>query len=326
MTVAISTDVERAIAIGRDLNAWWTNVEASRAHVERFVLAPGFPGGDAVRGFFGEARAAGVTERYMGYSSDYCFDLAGGTPAEAPQAAAWLVDQAEEFALRYWLRSESWALPEPYDEISQPAERELAGFTNVMQAFKSRVDGTLGQFPEAIARVVVDLRELETTYEWITLRRLAQDLRVSMAVPGSSSVSMSAPLPASSTFALHSDLTVRRRLPGPGIIGEFGAAFSPIPPAGLRSLVRDVDFLQTGLRLQTLRVYDTGEVRLRTATIMRRATGPFEYFVKPLLSAHATHLRDQMLGTRGIWQQTSNWLDASSIPGWLLKQTYAPVL
>src|SRR5262249_24055688 len=75
--VTPATDVERAIAIGRDLNAWWTDVEAGRASVERFVLAPGFPGGDAVRGFFGDAREGGATERYMGYSSDYFFDLAG---------------------------------------------------------------------------------------------------------------------------------------------------------------------------------------------------------------------------------------------------------
>jgi len=321
--VILSADVERAIATGRDLSAWWTDVEAGRANVDRFVLAPGFPGGDAVDGFFGEARTGGATERYMGYACDYFFDLAGGTAIEAPQAAAWLVDQAEQFALRYWLRAEAWALPEPYEEISQTVERELAGFTNVMQAFKDRLDGALGMFPEVIARAIVDLRELETTYEWITLRRSARDLRVSMAVPGSSSLSMSAPIPASSTLGLHADLTIRRRLPGPGIIGEFGTGLSPIPPAGLRSLVGDFDFLQTGLRLQTLRVYDTGEIRLRTVTIMRRSMAPFEYFVRPLLCAHATHLRDQLLGTRGIWQQVSDWLDASSIPAWLLKDTHA---
>src|SRR5262249_33573914 len=151
---------------------------------EHFVLAPGFPGGDAVQGFFGEARAGGATERYMGYAAHYFFDLAGGTPADGPQAAAWLVDQAEEFALRYWLRSEAWALPEPYQEISRPPERELAGFSNLMQTFKSRVDGTMGEFPEAVAQAIVDLRALESTYEWITLRRSAPDLRVSMAVPG----------------------------------------------------------------------------------------------------------------------------------------------
>jgi len=316
-------DVERAIAIGRDLNAWWTDVDAGRASVERFVLMPGFPGGDAVRGFFGDARAGGATERYMGCACDYFFDLAGGTAADLPQSATWLVDQAEEFALRYWLRSEAWALPEPYEEISRPVEREVGGFKNLMQAFKSRVDGLLGQFPAAIARAIVDLRELETTYDWITLRRSSPDLRVAMAVPGSSNVSLSAPLPASCTLALHADFTVRRRLPGPGLIGEFGTGLSAVPPAGLRSLVRDFDFLQSGLRLQTLRVYDTGEVRLRTVTIMRRSPAALDYFVMPLLCAHATHLRDQMLGTRGIWQQSNNWLDASTIPHWLLKGTHA---
>jgi hypothetical protein len=56
---------------------------------------------------------------------------------------------------------------------------------------------------------------------------------------------------------------------------------------------------------------------------MRRSTAPFEYFVKPLLRDHAMHLRDQLLGTRGIWQQVSNWLDASSVPRWLQKESHA---
>jgi hypothetical protein len=323
MTVTPSADVERALAIGRDLSSWWTDVEAGLESVERFVLAPGFPGGDAVRGFFGDVRAGGSAERYMGYASDYFFDLAGGTAADRPEAAAWLVNQAEEFALRYWLRAEAWALPEPYVDMPRPVAPELAGFTNLMQAFKTRADGAVGRFPDAIARAIVDLRELETRYEWITLRRSARDLHVSLAVPGSSTLSVSAPLAASSTLALHADLTVRRRLPGPGIIGEFGAGFCPVPPAGLQSLVGDFGFLQTGLRRQTLRVYDTGEMRLRAVTIMRRWTAPLESVAKRLLRAHATHLRDQLLGTRDIWQQVSNWLDASSIPGWLLQDTHA---
>ena len=319
--MTLSTDVESAIATGRDLHAWWTDVEAGRATVERFVIAPGFPGGDAVSGFFGDVHVGGTTGRYMGYDAEYFFDRAGHTPPKARQAAQWLVDQTKMFALRYWLRAEAWALPEPYEKISRPADRDLAGYLNLMQAFKSRVDGAVGQFPEAVARAVIDLRELETTYEWITLSRSGSDLRVSLAVPGSARLSISAPFATSSTIALHADLTVNRRLPAPGI-AEFGAGFSPVPPAGVRSLVRNFDFLQTGLRLQTLRVHDDGQITLRTVTIMQRVTAPLDYFVKPLLCEHATLLRDKLLGTRCVWQQASNWLDESSIPLWLRKGTH----
>ena len=319
--VTSSADVERAIAIGRELKLWWMRVDAGRVNVERFQVAPEFQGGRAVSGFFGAVHTGGNTHDYMGYESEYFFDLAGHTPAEARQAAPWLVDQAEMFALRYWLRAEAWALPEPYEKISRPADRDLAGYLNLMQAFKSRVDGAVGQFPEAVARAVIDLRELETTYEWITLSRSGSDLRVSLAVPGSARLSISAPFATSSTIALHADLTVNRRLPAPGI-AEFGAGFSPVPPAGVRSLVRNFDFLQTGLRLQTLRVYVDGQITLRTVTIMRRVPAPLEYLVKPLLCEHATLLRDKLLGTRCVWQQASNWLDESSIPRWLRKGTH----
>jgi hypothetical protein len=320
--VTLSTDVESAIEAGRDLHAWWTDVDTGRAKVERFAIAPGFPGGNPVRGFFGDVHVGGTTGRYMGYDAEYFFDLAGHTSTKARQAARWLVRQTEMFALRYWLRSEAWALPEPYEKISRPADRDLAGYLNLMQAFKSRVDGVVGQFPEAVARAVIDLRELETTYEWITLSRSGADLRVSLAVPGSSSLSISAPFLTSSTLALHADLTVNRRLPARRILAEFGAGFSPIQPGGVRSLVRNFDFLQTGLRLQTLRVYVDGQITLRTVTIMRRVPAPLEYLVKPLLCEHATLLRDKLLGTRSVWQQASNWLDESSIPRWLRRGTH----
>jgi hypothetical protein len=319
--VTSSADVERAIAIGRELKLWWMRVDAGRVNVERFQVAPEFQGGRAVSGFFGAVHTGGNTHDYMGYESEYFFDLAGHTPAEARQAAPWLVDQAEMFALRYWLRSEAWALPEPYEEISRPADRDVGGYMNLMQAFKSR-NGTMGRFSDAEARAIVDLRELETTYQWITLSRSGSDLRVSLTLPGSSSLRISAPFATSSKLALHADLTVHRRLPAPGVLAEFGVGFSPIPPAGVGSLVMDFDFLQTGLRLQTLRVHDDGQITLQTVTIMRRVPAPLEYFVKPLLCEHATLLRDKLLGTRSIWQQASNWLDESSIPRWLRKGTH----
>lgn len=367
-----SSEVERALAVGRDLQAWWADVEAGKQAVQRFELAPAFPGGDAVSGFFGEARAGGTTDPYMGYVADYFFDFAGGTPAEVPHTTAWLTDQVEEFALRYWLRTDAWALPAPYTQIDRPpapslltfldmnatATQDMLGTTNVLRTYKRRQDGHLGEFgvfgvfPRASAHAIVDLRELDTLYAWITLERAARGLAVTLAVPWSSQLSLAMPLAESSVMALDAAAVVRQRRPSPGVLGEFGACLCPVPPSGSGLPPSGVDGLQTGLRRQTLRVLDTGEVRLRTVTIMQRCTSTLGRFAdagavaralqaflllkrsvsaaltaeqveRQVLTAHAIHLRDTLLGTRDVWQQVGDWLDAPSIPGWIAKGKHA---
>jgi len=361
MTIA-EPDVEHALAAGRDLQAWWTDVEAGKQSVERFELLPAFPGGNAVRGFFGDARAGGATDPYMGYSADYFFDLGGGATADGPQTAAWLTDQVEEFALRYWLRTDAWALPQPYPQVDPPtppawlkfldlnpsSKHDLVGMTNLLRTYKQRANGATGRFPDAVARAIVDLRELESTYEWITMERRARGLHVTIALPWGSGLSLSMPLALSEVQAMHADLTVRRRNPTPDILGEFGQAFCPVPPTGTATQADRLDSLQTGLRLQTLRVRANGEVRLKIVTIARRCPGAIRRFAdvsaltrtaqalltmsrsagpaptseqveQHLLSTHAIHLRDTLLGTRTVWQQVTDWCDPAAIPAWIVE-------
>ena len=355
-------NVERAIAEGRDLLTWWTGVEAGTHSLDRFDLVPAFPGGDAVRGFFADVRAGGGTNPYMGYSADYFFDLGGGAEIDAPHTAAWLTDQVEQFALRYWLRADAWALPQPYPLVDPPtpppwlkfldvnpsSKPDLVGMANVMRTFKRRADRTTGQFTDAVGREIVDLRELETTYEWITMERLAQGLHVTVALPWGSGLSVSTPLASSEILAMHADLTIRRRKPESAVLGEFGQAFCPVPPAGTVPQSDRLDILQSGLRVQTLRVRNTGEVRLITVTILRRCAGalqPFsdwsaltrttralltmsrpagpaptpEQMERHLLCSHAIHLRDTLLGTRNVWQQVPDWCDSAAIPAWIVE-------
>lgn len=326
-----AAEVERSLAVGRELKAWWSEVDGGRLPVERFALLPAFPGGDAVRGFSGDARLGGTTVQLMGYSADYFFDR-GGSPGTVAQAADWLADQAEEFAMRYWLRAEAWALPQPYGRLDAPqpppflrfldlrprASPELCGMANLLRSFKRRRDGVVGDFPAASAREIVDLRTLETTYEWVTIEREALDLAVTYRVPGSSGLSISFPISSATTSALSADLTVRQRHPRPGVVGEFGAGFCATPAPSGNSADGSRDGLHTGLRLQTLRVLDTAEVRVRMVTIVSRSPRSAQAD-KQVLSAHAIHLRDALLGTRAVWQQVNDWRDPARIPEWIVK-------
>jgi hypothetical protein len=164
----------------------------------------------------------------------------------------------------------------------------------------------------------VDRRELETTSEWITIEGAALDLAVTYRGPGSSALSVSLPVPSATTSVLSSDLTVRQRHARPGVVGEFGAGFCPTAAPAANPSHGSGDGLHSGLRLQTLRVLDTAEVRVRTVTIMHRP-GQIAQTEKQVLSAHAIHLRDALLGTRAVWQQVNDWCDSARIPDWIVK-------
>jgi hypothetical protein len=221
---------------------------------------------------------------------------------------------------------------------------------NLQRAYKLRETGQTGEFPEADARAIIDLRELETRYEWIILERLLLDLGITLAAGGANSASLTIPMPTARQLVLSSDLCVRQRQPCDGVIGEFGVGFAPMPVPGDGPVIRAMNSIHPGLRLQTLRVRNTAEVRLRTVTILARPDTALKALINPvawglgladkvtagisarlmpgtasdqveryLLSAHAIRLRDSLLGTRAAWQEVRDWLDPAGIPEWIRK-------
>jgi hypothetical protein len=215
---------------------------------------------------------------------------------------------------------------------------------NVQRTYKLRGTGQIGEFPASEGHAIIDLRELESRYEWVTLERHPLDFNVTMAV-GDTGLGLAVPFHGAGRMVLSSDLTVRLSHPLPGVTGEFGPGFATMKPGPGISL--GPISTPPGLRFQTLRVLDTGEVRLHTVTIMARNPGILKFFLNPIawgkdvayritvgrflsmptaeeveryiLSAHAIRLRDGLLGTRAAWQQVRDWLDPAGIPAWIEK-------
>ncbi|HBL29375.1 MAG TPA: hypothetical protein DD490_21290, partial [Acidobacteria bacterium] len=154
-------DVEAALAQARDLKAWWLRVEAGEEPVERFDLYPAVPGSEPVWGFFGTAPVQGANVPVMGDVIDDFFDRPRVPAAQQKQAARWMLEQVEEFALHYWLRAEASALPQPYPELGHASAapylswlglcfrqgQGFSGYGNVQRLFKRRSGGRVGTFP-----------------------------------------------------------------------------------------------------------------------------------------------------------------------------------
>jgi hypothetical protein len=218
----------------------------------------------------------------MGDVVDDFFDQPRVPPAKQQQAARWMCEQVEEFALHYWLRVETSALPEPYPELGHgtaapwlnwlslcfPTDQEFSGSWNVQRLFKLRSNGQVGEFPLLERPAIIDLRELATTYEWITLDTTEFDFNITIGGARDESPSFVLPLTTTVHSVTSADLTVNRRDPGPGTLGAFGAGFGLIRAANPGVLAVAPDMIQPGLRLQFLRVLATGEVRFRGIMIM----------------------------------------------------------
>lgn len=280
-----AAQIETALAQAQDLKAWWQNVEAGRAPAERFQLSPAYPGMAPIWGFFATAPVQGQAVAVMGDVGDYFFDRPRVPRLSQERAAEWMAGQVEEFALRYWLRVQAWALPLPYPEIGHlPAPTylqllslcnpagppELSGMGSVQRYYKLRAGGRIGEFPPGDRRAIVDLRELGKTYDWITLDTRLFDFDLNVSVGGDYSLDLAVPLGVTVHNVMNADLIVNQRQPYPGTRGAFGIGFGMMrdPAGGVISY--GPGKVQPGLGLQYLRVLDSGEVRLRVVTIMAR--------------------------------------------------------
>lgn len=321
-------DVETALAQARDLRVWWSRVEAGTERIERFALYPAVPGSEPVWGFFGEAPVQGRNVPVMGDVVDDFFDQPRVPPAQQRQAARWMLEQVEEFALHYWLRAEASAQPEPYPELGHaqaapylswlslcfPQDQEFSGARNLQHLFKLRASGQIGAFPLRNRTAVIDLRELDRTYEWITLDTTDFDFNITIGGASDEAPSLVIPLTTTVHCVMSADLIVNQRAPAAGTLAAFGPGCGLISAARRGVLSIAPEMIRPGLRLQSLRVLETGEVRFRGVMIMPRPERIASFSVlAPDVWLGA--LDFMTLGaTRGVTQPLKRALDRLPVP------------
>lgn len=281
-----SADAESALKGALALKSWWASVENGSTPVDFFELVAEYPGASAARGFFAEVQINGEQVPVMGHTGDYFFDRTQGTSDEIAENAGAMVDQAREFALGYWLRVQAWAQPQPYPELGRlqppvllrglsmapPLDPELSGMANLLRHYKLRETGEVGWFPRESAQAIIDVRELQDKYEWITIARSLLNFDLSLSFGPDQSLSLSAPLNTVMHLVLSSGLTVNELAPGPGTLGVFGTGCAFMAQTGTAPVAFGPDRLSPGLQLAVLRVLESGEIRLQTVTIMARPT------------------------------------------------------
>jgi hypothetical protein len=119
-----------------------------------------------------------------------------------------MLEQVKEFTLHYWMRNQVVVLPEPYPELGHPSpapflhelswcappDVEFAGSGELQRSYKLRENGQVGEFSTKDRTAIIDLRELETKYEWIRIESPVFDFNVHVALAGSDLPSLVLPL------------------------------------------------------------------------------------------------------------------------------------
>lgn len=271
-------DIELALAEARDLKRWWAEVEVGKQTPEWFELVPEYPGAAATRGFFATVRVMGRDVPMMGHTGDYFFDLpAKDAPGE------WVNDQVREFALKYWLRAQNWAVPLQYPRLNRlepnsglmglsmmprTAPRK-GGLGNCLRAYRLRASGETGEFPPCEGGALIHLGELAEAYRWILVERNFLEFDLDVAVGGNNSLTLRIPAGLEGAMAISPDLVIDRADGEGDFVGEFGmaAAWTGTAAGLLRTLHGTV---RPALSMQSLRVMKSGEIRLRVTTILAR--------------------------------------------------------
>ena len=196
-----------------------------------------------------------------------------------------MLDQVEEFALRYWLRTQTWMSSQPYPELGQPAlppylqafswgppaHFSISGEEACQWYFKPRDGGDVRAFPPGDRTAIVDLRNLETEYEWITIENPIFDFNIAIGNITDDFPFLVVPLKANVHSVTNANLTTNQLDPDPDTLGIFGFGLGIIKTKRDEGVLADApDDIQPGLKQQCLHVSKTGEIRAKTLTIMRR--------------------------------------------------------
>src|SRR5229473_878372 len=174
-------DVDRSLADGLKLKAWWQRKEADNSYAEQFELVRTFNKASRVTAFFDTVPLDGKDLRVMGLVQEMLFDQPKQAPPEKVR------DEFREFILHYFMRVSSFRQPEVFiregalhqNDVRPllrplswcpPTEDNKAGFGYFQIYYKLRESGLVGKFPAHLEDRIVDLREIGDKYEWIVAK------------------------------------------------------------------------------------------------------------------------------------------------------------
>jgi hypothetical protein len=270
-----------SLAAGLDLLEWWRDRAESDSFEERFPLIRNFNRPASGFGFFDTATVAGRDIPVMGASQEMLFDRTDSTESGAVENAR---EQFKEFLFRYMLRSSSYLQPRSWTTIPgqlyshavpfSPCvsdDENRAGFGYSQHYFKLRDDFRIGKFSERQSPAIVDLRDVQSNYDWLLLSVRIFNFNLSYSPGGSALPSVNLPLREDSRVILAPQFLTIDETERADRIAEYGFGYALLNEESESSVLSyGPGRFQTGFQLIHFRLLNDGQTFVRTVFVANR--------------------------------------------------------
>lgn len=228
----ILNQVDDSLAAGIGVYEWWKKTDAADSYRERLDLERSFNPAHRSFAFFDDAPLPMGRFPVLGMVQEMTFDFSRAAPQDTRS-------QIREFVMRYLLRVSDHKRPTglmrrtPKWTSEQVEQLEGWGYSQVY--YKLRGNGAVGKFPDDAQARIVDMRSLNTAYDWIVFQgrlfNLVVDLPPLYSIPR-----VVVPLAGfTEEFVVASaDLLVCEEDPAPGVLGRYGYCCATLRDDSLR--------------------------------------------------------------------------------------------
>jgi hypothetical protein len=301
-------EVDRSLANGLELRAWWERTSVTGDFEQRFPTALTINRPDESFAYFDHATVGGKSIPIMGDMQEMFYDntkIPRGATAKARQdSVEWTRDQLQEYIMRYYSRTSSSALPKYYEPgaPNPPAylnpfglcprnETARAGFGQKQLYYKLLDSGLIGKFPKDEEITIIDLREIGTKYEWIIGDARMFGFQFSFVPLGDRFPYGELLLRETQLAIISKEFIVNNQYPwdsANGMVGEFGYGLATLKIPYDNTLVGyGPGYFDQGFMTYTWRMMQTGAIRTHMAfcvnqpdVVLNPALNPISYGVK----------------------------------------------
>jgi hypothetical protein len=225
--------VDESISKAIQVKQWW-EAKRKEGFADQFPLIKSFGRFNEGTGFFDSATIAGKTVELMGVVQQMLFDRPDtGSASILPTIG----EELQEFVIQYFMRvSRGPGLAVDISGEADSRDRSLLswcprgdpdwqGFGYSQLYYKLKQSGAIGKFAEKDWPVIIDLRELGKTYDWIVVKVRIYDFNLTFHPFGPNLPAISAPLREETYLVLSKDFILYNQYASEQFFSEYGVGY-----------------------------------------------------------------------------------------------------
>lgn len=289
----IVDNVEESLERGILLREWWRVTNARQGFAQQFNLIRSFNRPSSANGFFDVVDLNGTSVPVMGVAQEMLYDRPDtGALSILPAIRA----ELREFVTQYFMRVSDFRQPEAAIDSCPPCSQSSGwlswcsgteptweGFGYEQLYYKLRDCGKIRKFAEESRYQIVDIRSLDTKFEWIVLKVRILDFHLTFRPLGRGLPAISIPQLEDTYVILHKDFITIREGGQDGICGEYGFGYAILRLKRAQSvLAYGPGHFNVGFQTVNFQLHPDGRISVALVFVVNRPQRILEFPLNPL--------------------------------------------